>query len=103
MGTACSPALSDSDGVDVQVAAAGSSSIDSSGSSSGGGSGPDEPAPGGDGEPAEESRVVFRMEHAVAFGEQVKVVGDGPELGNWDITQAPSEWSSGVRKSDSSS
>jgi Starch binding domain len=79
--------------VDVQVAATGSSSIDSSGSSSGGGSGPEEPAPEGDDEHAEESRVVFRMEHAVAFGEQVKVVGDGPELGNWDITQAPSKWS----------
>jgi Starch binding domain len=96
MGTACSPAMSDSEGVDVQVAAAGSSSIDSSGGSSGGGSGPEEPAPEGDDEHAEESRVVFRMEHAVAFGEQVKVVGDGPELGNWDITQAPSEWWSGA-------
>lgn len=42
-----------------------------------------------DGEAGEKSRVVFRMAHGVAFGEQLKVVGDGPVLGDWDITQAP--------------
>ena len=74
----------------MQVVVAGS--VDSSSSSSADSSSrPDESDPRVDQEHAEKSRVVFRMEHSVAFGEQVKVVGDGPELGNWDITQAPSE------------
>ena len=38
----------------------------------------------------QKSRVMFRLQHGVAFGEQVKVVGDGAELGNWDIDNAPS-------------
>jgi Starch binding domain len=70
----------------AQVAAAGSSG-DSSG-----GSGTDGPELGVPKEDGEKSRVIFHMAHGVAFGEQVKVVGDGPVLGNWDITQAPSGW-----------
>lgn len=66
---------------------------------SGSAGGADEAAPDPElGEPddedGEKSRVIFRMAHGVAFGEQLKVVGDGPVLGNWDITQAPSEHTS---------
>lgn len=39
------------------------------------------------------SRVIFRLVHGVAFGEQIKVVGDGPALGDWDINAAPSAFS----------
>lgn len=69
----------------------------SAASSSGSGDSSSEPAPEdselGDAsdDDGEKSRVIFRMEHGVAFGERLKVVGDGPVLGDWDITQAPSE------------
>ena len=66
-------------------------------SESSGGSSSDSPEsgqPSGSGSAhrdVQKSRVMFRLQHGVAFGEQVKVVGDGAELGNWDIDNAPSE------------
>jgi hypothetical protein len=68
----------------VQVPSAGSIGDGSSGSE------PADPDLGLPEEVAENSRVIFRMAHGVAFGEQLKVVGDGPVLGDWDITTAPS-------------
>lgn len=72
----------------VQRAAGGSGGGDAN-------SGPGSDAPDLElGEPdgeGEKSCVIFRMAHGVAFGEQLKVVGDGPVLGAWDITQAPSK------------
>ena len=62
----------------------------SGGSDGGAGDSGDDVPVGGDAA-VEKSRVMFRLSHGVAFGEQIKVVGDGAELGNWDIKQAPSE------------
>ena len=48
---------------------------------------------GGGTAPADErplSRVSFRMQHRVAWGESLKVVGDSQALGDWDTASAPS-------------
>ena len=50
-------------------------------------------ASGGGAPPAEArplSRVSFRMQHRVAWGETLKVVGDSEALGDWDTASAPS-------------
>lgn len=39
-------------------------------------------------------RVSFRTQHQVNFGEVIKIIGQGPQLGKWDVRHAPAmEWS----------
>ena len=37
----------------------------------------------------QQHKVLFSTTHQVQFGEIVKVVGQGPQLGKWDVSQAP--------------
>ncbi|KAI7844249.1 hypothetical protein COHA_002047 [Chlorella ohadii] len=40
--------------------------------------------------------VTFKASHRVAFGQVLKVVGSGPQLGDWDCDKAPAmQWSEG--------
>ncbi len=80
---ACPPAqcAAEASGSRAQGGEPGSGSVD-------GGAGTDAEAEDPD---VVKSRVIFRLVHAVSFGQQIKVVGDGPALGNWDINAAPSE------------
>lgn len=44
----------------------------------------------------QQQKVLFSTTHQVQFGEIVKVVGQGPQLGKWDVSKAPAmEWSDG--------
>ena len=39
----------------------------------------------------QQQRVVFRTAHQVSYGEVIKVVGQGPQLGKWEVSSAPGE------------
>lgn len=39
----------------------------------------------------QQHKVLFQTTHQVHFGEIVKVVGQGPQLGKWDVDHAPGE------------
>lgn len=44
----------------------------------------------------QQQHVVFRTTHQVQYGEVIKVVGQGPQLGKWEVGRAPAmEWSEG--------
>ncbi|KAL0019875.1 hypothetical protein WJX79_007051 [Trebouxia sp. C0005] len=44
----------------------------------------------------EQRRVVFRTTHQVQYGDVIKVIGQGPQLGKWEVGHAPAmEWSEG--------
>ena len=37
----------------------------------------------------EQRHVIFRTTHQVQYGDVVKVVGQGPQLGKWEVGHAP--------------
>lgn len=37
----------------------------------------------------QQQKVLFSTTHQVQFGEIMKVVGQGPQLGKWDVSKAP--------------
>ena len=39
----------------------------------------------------QQRRVVFRTTHQVNYGEVIKVVGQGPQLGKWEVRTAPGD------------
>lgn len=44
----------------------------------------------------EQRHVIFRTSHQVQYGDVIKVVGQGPQLGKWEVGHAPAmEWSEG--------
>lgn len=44
----------------------------------------------------QQQRVIFRTTHQVNYGEVIKVIGQGPQLGKWEVSTAPAmEWSEG--------
>lgn len=44
----------------------------------------------------DQQHVVFKTTHQVQYGEVIKVVGQGPQLGKWDVRLAPAmQWSAG--------
>lgn len=39
----------------------------------------------------QQRRVVFKTTHQVNYGEVIKVVGQGPQLGKWEVRTAPGD------------
>ena len=39
----------------------------------------------------QQQRVVFKTTHQVNYGEVIKVVGQGPQLGKWEVRTAPGD------------
>ena len=39
----------------------------------------------------QQRRVVFTTTHQVNYGEVIKVVGQGPQLGKWEVRTAPGD------------
>jgi len=37
----------------------------------------------------EQRHVIFRTTHQVQYGDVIKVVGQGPQLGKWEVGHAP--------------